>query len=420
MFRWTLVGVTLVALVAVGLFYNSPRGVPVDVVPVQRRTIRQFIQERGKTALPDVAQITTPLQGRVFPITLREGDKVKQGDIVARMDDSELKTQLVEAENNEKQYQQSARQVELAIEQAKQTVLANRQRYDFFEREFGRISELFERNAASESAKNQMEVQMIEARVELRKAELQQQMYSIGLAIVRLLENTQAARKAQIERDLQRMVIRSPVSGVVLSREVSNERVLAAGTVLMEVGDFDLLEVHVEVLTQDAVTIEIGDPVEITSPAFGNQVARGAVDRIYPRGFPKVSSLGVEQQRVIVAVHFQDDTASRTDEQRRFGVEYRVRLKIFTDQRSDVLVIPRSAIFRNARGQWQVFAVRNGRAQIVPVEVGLMNDYDAEILDDLAENEPVIVAPPSDLEDGQPVEPEERTDLLKRVAEGDE
>ena len=49
-----------------------------------------------------------------------------------------------------------------------------------------------------------------------------------------------------------------------------------------------------------------------------------------------------------------------------------------------------------------------------------MNDYDAEILDDLAENEPVIVAPPSDLEDGQPVEPEERTDLLKRVAEGDE
>ena len=125
MFRWTLVGVTLVALVAVGLFYNSPRGVPVDVVPVQRRTIRQFIQERGKTALPDVAQITTPLQGRVFPITLREGDKVKQGDIVARMDDSELKTQLVEAENNEKQYQQSARQVELAIEQAKQTVVAN-------------------------------------------------------------------------------------------------------------------------------------------------------------------------------------------------------------------------------------------------------------------------------------------------------
>ena len=63
-------------------------------------------------------------------------------------------------------------------------------------------------------------------------------------------------------------------------------------------------------------------------------------------------------------------------------------------------MVPRSALFRAADGTWQVFAVRDGRARLQTVEVGLMNDEQVEITEGLSDGEPVILAPESTLADG--------------------
>ncbi|MFO0915789.1 MAG: efflux RND transporter periplasmic adaptor subunit [Pirellulales bacterium] len=403
---WILI--ILIAALGAGGYYLSTtrRGVPVDVAQVRTDTIRSYVEERGKTRLPDIVQITLPLQGRILPIELKEGEHVSAGQVVAHMDGADLETELTEARNTVERYDKNIEQVELAVQQADETVVASQSKFDFAEREFARINELFRRGASSESIRNEAEMRMIDGRVSLRKDELNRSMYAIGRRIMELMKETEVTKQAKLERDQKRMQIVSPASGVVLSRKVSNEQVLQAGTVLLEVGDLNQLEVEADLLTQDALTVSVDDPVEIEAESLGAKGLRGRVTRIFPQGFTKVSSLGVEQQRVRIVIGFEEGEIQQLlSQQRQVGVDYHVRVKIFTDQRDSTAVAPRGAFFRGSTGDWQVFAVRNRRARLVPVKLGIRNDYEVEVLEGLESGETVVLAPDSTLTDGQLVEP---------------
>jgi HlyD family secretion protein len=140
--------------------------------------------------------------------------------------------------------------------------------------------------------------------------------------------------------------------------------------------------------------------VEIFGPAIGEPVAQGQVATIYPAGFTKISSLGVEQQRVRVIIQLSRDDLIRLRTQRELGVGYRVQVRIVTGQSTEALQVPRSALFRGVDGQWQLFAVEGGLARLKTVTVGLINDARAEVTDGLAEGDLVVAAPPTELSDG--------------------
>jgi HlyD family secretion protein len=194
--------------------------------------------------------------------------------------------------------------------------------------------------------------------------------------------------------------MRSPVDGVVLERFISNERYLEAGKSLLEIGRMEDLEIEADILTLDAAEIRVGGPVEIYGPAIGRQPAKGVVARIHPAGFTKVSSLGVEQQRIKAIIRFAEGELARLIADRHLGVGYRVRVRVFTADKSQAILVPRSAMFRAADNTWQVFAVRGAAARLQSVEVGLMNDEQVEITKGLSEGEPVILAPESTLVNG--------------------
>jgi HlyD family secretion protein len=82
-----------------------------------------------------------------------------------------------------------------------------------------------------------------------------------------------------------------------------------------------------------------------------------------------------------------------------------VRVRIFTAEKSGALTVPRSTLFRGAAGQWRLFTVRDGRATLTPVALGLMNDERAEVLEGVADGDLVILAPETNLTEGQAVKP---------------
>jgi len=121
--------------------------------------------------------------------------------------------------------------------------------------------------------------------------------------------------------------------------------------------------------------------------------------------------------RVIVGLSPSD--LQRLVNERGLGVGYRVQVKIITLEKEQALTIPRSALFRNSAGRWQVFAVRNGRAQLQDVEVGLMNDERVEIVAGLEEGTPVVLAPETDLTNGTRVSIIQTNGTSGGVATGD-
>jgi HlyD family secretion protein len=210
------------------------------------------------------------------------------------------------------------------------------------------------------------------------------------------LEESRAALEIE-KRNLGRAKITSPIDGVVLERHQTRRQYLQAGTPLLTLGRLDDMEVIAEVLTERATRISPDDPVEIYGEAILEGPIRGAVLRVYPAGFKKISSLGVEQQRVKVAVRLD-----RRPEP--LGVAFRVHVRIFHDEATETLILPRTAIFRGDDGQWQVMLVENGKTRLQQVELGLMNDLDAQVRSGLTRESRIVSRPARDVTPGMRVE----------------
>jgi len=441
----------LVLVVAIGVCAWSLWSRPaVEVAEVREGPIRQFVDERGKTRLPDTCRVTMPLAGRVEAITLREGDEVSRGEIVARLVPLDLDLTVEEAravvERLEAAIRENAYRAieETAIKQAEQfvqsmadtvkvaatRVSSGQDKYDYHKKDLARVERLVESRAQSEEDLDRSRLNEAQAKWDLRQDEfvlsatqalaaatnlmptmvrqyIERKSYTEAVLKKQLAEAT--ARLRQVEQDQKRGTMTSPIDGVVLKRHVTNEQFLPAGTELLEIGRLEDLEVEAEVLSVDVGNVREKAAVEIYGPAIGGGLpggrdyAAGTVDKVYPAGFTKISSLGVEQQRVVVIIHFQPDDLQWLRAERDLGVGYRVRVRITTREAPRALVIPRSALFRAADGDWNVYAVREGRVRIAKVQIGILNDKRAQVIDGLASGELVVRAPEGDLEDGQRV-----------------
>jgi HlyD family secretion protein len=189
------------------------------------------------------------------------------------------------------------------------------------------------------------------------------------------------------------VTVSAPVSGRVLRVIQESERVVAAGTPLVEIGDPQNLEIVVELLSVDAVKVREG--AIATVEGWGGAPLAAKVTRVEPAGFTKVSALGIEEQRVrtILKPQNADESADR------LGHEFRVFVKIAVYRSNNALRLPISALFRK-RDRWTVYTVDRGRARSMPVEIGQRNSTFAEVLDGLPEGTQVILHPSDRIVDG--------------------
>jgi len=441
--KW-IVGVITAIVVLAGIWFALRPGLEVEVAKVVTGPIHEFIDEQGKTRLPQTYLITMPYAGRISAIPLTEGTSVEKDQQVAGIVPIDLELSLegakqavgrLEASIDEDkdvtvektgkaQSEQFVESMRKTVEAAANRVIAGQGKVEFASKQLERYRDLRGKNAAAQEEYDQKVLDDIQAQVDLQQDKLvlaAMRAMEIGTAMMPIMIQQYIDRKAltvkvteeqkqeaitklkQTEEDDRRGRMYSPVKGVVLKRLVSNERFLPAGEVLLEIGRLEDLELEAEVLSQDVVRVKRGDPVEIYGPAIGPTPAHGTVEKIYPAGFTKVSSLGVEQQRVFVIVKFNAEDLARVRKQQNLGVDYRVRVRIVTAQKPEATVIPRSAIFRAADGKWQVMAVRSGRAVRTDVTTGLMNDTLVEVLSGLQAGDLVVKAPESTLTDGDRV-----------------
>ena len=441
-----LVGIiAIAAVVGFAIWRSMASGVPVEVTEATTGSIREYVDERGMTRLPTTHLITMPSSGRVAAIDLVEGTPVAAGQTVAHLVPSDLELAVEQAtaaverldasiaqqgnvavEKTAKlQAEQFVESMDATVQAAAARVESGEAKYAYAERNLSRTRRLAEAKAATTDQLEQAQVQMVESEVDYRQDRLvHAAMIALQAAtnlmptmvqqyIDRQLENIDVLKKQKAEaevarrmalQDQRRGTMESPIDGVVLRRQVTNEQFLPAGTTLLEIGDLAQLEVEADVLSLDVVDARRGDPVEIYGPTIGPEPVRGTIHRIYPAGFTKISSLGVEQQRVKVVVRFEPADLERIRREQDVGVGYRVRVRIITAEKSGALLVPRSALFRATGSRWQLYVVRNGRAEVRDVEIGLINDRHAEVLSGLEPGELVVRSPESNLAPGHRVE----------------
>ena len=199
--------------------------------------------------------------------------------------------------------------------------------------------------------------------------------------------------------------VAAPVAGVVLKVAQESETIVRPGTPLLDVGDPRDLEVVVDVLSTDAVEIRPGADVTIVHWG-GDGTLSGRVRRVEPAAFTKVSTLGVEEQRVNVLI----DITSRAEQWARLGDAYQIDAQIVVFTQDDATIVPAGALFRHG-DRWNVYVVKDGRAQIREIQLLRRSGRLAAIASGLNQGEAVIVYPSDRVASGVRVGPRKAGDL---------
>jgi HlyD family secretion protein len=417
--------VAFVALAVVGglVYAFWPTPVEADLVEVGRGTLRVTVDEDGKTRIREKYVVSAPLNGRILRISMDPGDEVVAGKTLLTMIEPR-DPELLDA-RSVAQAEARVKAAEAAWRRAGPILEAARHAQGQAEADVARKRGARAQNAISQSELDDAEYLFRQRSEELRSARMAQEIAQFELqqaeaALIRSKPRATEEPPSSNNRAVNgngsavdpapengstaengngwNLPIYSPINGRVLRVFQESAAVVTPGTPLIELGDPADLEVEIDVLSRDAVKIKPGDLV-LLEHWGGSRPLKGQVRVVEPSGFTKISTLGVEEQRVYVIVDLIDPPTER----RSLGDGFRVEARVVIDEAKDVLKVPTSALFR-VGDKSAVFQVVDGVVRQQEVKVGRQNGLEAEILEGLSPGDKVVLHPSDRIEAGVKVQ----------------
>ena len=383
--------ISVILIVAFLLIYGFlPKTQEVDIAVVKRGSLQITIEEEGRTRLKDRYTLSAPTAGYLRRIQLRVGDPVQKGQVVAVLEP--LQSQALDPRSR------ATAHAAVASAEASWKAAMERERVAkadaaYLEQRLERLKALYNKGSI---AKDQFD----QIHAETQKAE--SLLLSVGAEVSLARSELERAKItlrnfASVRESGNIVEVKSPVNGGLFRIYRESEGAVNVGEPLMDLGNSRDLEVRVEVLSSDAVKIQKG--TDVLFKRWGkDEPLKGKVRLVEPAGFTKISSLGVEEQRVLVIA----DITSPPEHWSRLGDGFRMEAHFVIWQGQNVLQIPSSALFRTGN-QWSVFVVENGKARKRLVEIGQRNGLAAEIISGLQENESALAYPDDSISEGTKV-----------------
>ncbi len=389
---WLKIVLLVVALGIAGYVTRmmwQPTPIRVETAMVQTGALQVTIDAEGKTRVHDRFTVAAPITGQLRRINLQRGDLIQQNQVLANITPLPMAPldprQLAEVRAHVATAEQLKNEADTIVEHARADCEQTKREYERTEKlvESGDIPrQEFERaRTANQTCRQQIDAAQYKARAAASE---------VNVAKAALL----AVERAGQSSNTAAVSVRAPARGRVTKLLEESERVVTAGTPLLELSNH-ALEIVIDVLSSDAVKIKPGASVFIDGYG-GEQPLQARVRLIEPAAFTKVSALGIEEQRVNVSADFVGDSGS-------LGDGYRVETRIVIWQNEQVVKVPASALFRHG-DKWNVFVVENGIAQRREVEIEHRTSLEVEILCGLQTQTKVVLHPSNQLANGVQVE----------------
>jgi HlyD family secretion protein len=377
--HWFYFGGALL-VIALAIIAVWPRAVEVEAASVDRGAVRATIVDEGRTRMREVYVVSAPVPGRLLRVAVEPGDIVVEGEPLARM------TRSV-AGFLDPRSDAEARAVVNAAEARETAARAER---ELAEIEASRAETLATQRLIATAA-------LDTARTRLRAARAAESAASAELRRAR-----SALLAAGRDGESSTLTLNAPSAGVVLRVPQESEATVAAGTPVVVLGDPSRLDVIAEFLSQDAVRVQRGDRAFIENwgeQGLGLPPIPATVERIEPVARTKVSALGIEEQRANVVLRFAAPPPAPLR-----AHDFRVDARVVVAESQGALRVPLGALFRRDGG-WAVYRERGGRAEAVPVQVGIQDATHREVSAGLAEGERVVLFPSAEVQPGARLRP---------------
>ncbi|MBL7990923.1 MAG: efflux RND transporter periplasmic adaptor subunit [Candidatus Kapabacteria bacterium] len=384
---------------------KSEKSVEVTIEQVGKRTITQTVSATGKIQPEILVKISSEVSGEIINLPVKEGDTVRKGDLLVK-----IQPDLVQAQLEQARY---------AAESAKSQINTVRADLERAKLEFDRIKGLYEKQFASKGELDQATAALASFQA---RFEGSQKDYERSQAVVRQSSVTSG-----------RTTVYAPNNGIVVALPVEKgEKVLGTaqfqGTEIMQIADLSIMNAEIDVDENDVVMISVGDTARIRIDAFPNRVFRGYV---YQMGnSAKRAATGTQEEVVNFAIKIR---LLDTDARLRPGMSCDVDIE--TETRPNTIAVPLQsvtirkpqekegegeALAANTQKQESakkkaaesavnkppqvVFIKEENKAKMVRVETGISDGGYIEILNGVKEGQTVISgnfrAISKELEDG--------------------
>ncbi|MBB3228713.1 RND family efflux transporter MFP subunit [Luteibacter sp. Sphag1AF] len=337
-----------------------------------RQGAHSLLEATGYVTARRSATVSAQVTGILSEVNFEEGDHVRKGQLLARLEDGAFVSSLDGARANLSAA--NAKMVEIGV-----------QRHQL-ERDSTRAQALVERKLVSRQTAEQAQ-----SALDVSDAQLASQRYGV-------LAAQAAVEMARV--NLAYTVVRAPFDGIVTIKSAQvGETVspLSAGggftrTGIGTVVDMDSLEVQVDVNEAYIGRVTSGMAVKIILDAYPDHPSRGRVLAIIP---------AADRGRATVRVRVGADQVDR-----RWLPDMGAKVSFLADEgaapKKEGVVLPRSALVV-ANGQATVFAVEDGKAVSTPVVVALAEGPQVRVVSGIREGLSILVAPPPGLRDGEAV-----------------
>lgn len=343
-----------------------------------------------KTALEQ--EVYSTIQG-VVEYVAEEGQQVRKGDMILKIDDEELRLELEQAKSKVKQ-----QTLELSrlldgprleeLEKARVKYQDALSAYETAMDDYERNKELYDLGAISEKdllniqreldvKKNQLSIMELELKL-LENADEKE--IELKRAV---LEETEKSL-ANIEKKLNKTVIYANFDGIVLEQNIKPGMMVTPGTLLLRIGSLSDLKIDFGVNEYDAALIKVGQKAIITGEGFGDKTYNGEVVKIAPSASVTQTSRGNEtvvKAAIKVIEH---------DEKIKPG--FSATVEITVEERKDAILLPLECVTEGESGK-QVMVVKDGNISKREVKTGIENELYVQIIQGLAEGEEVLQNP---------------------------
>lgn len=386
--RTLVIGALVLGLVAaVTLFARrGPRGVEVDTTAVARRpNLQAFVTASGEIVADRYADIGSSVMGRIDDLRVKEGDKVRAGQVLARLDPVQARSQRDAAAAG---VQALATEQVAAREQARAAradIDAARARVAETEANQRRIDSLFTERLVSAAERDTAVAAADGARAQLAAS---QAAVSRADESIRTAERRQQQARAQAAGAgdlLSKTEITSPIDGVVSRLQVRQGEMVVIGiqnqpgTTLMTISDLTEVNAEIKVAEADVMRLKLGQSATVTLDAVSGRRFTGKVIEIGTGALPPAAgataTAAAREFRVVVRI---------TDPNPGLRPGLTCDAEILTDERPNAIVVPLQAVVlrpttTGGEDTAGVFVVRDGVARFVPVKTGIIGGLLIEV-----------------------------------------
>lgn len=383
----------------------------VSVAPAVRRGPagpQPLLSAGGYIIARNQVEVGAKITGRVVALEVKEGDVVRAGQVIARLDDEEIRAQVRQAEANLAAARARLAELEAGsrpqeIDRARAEMLRAEADLKNAEANLRRLERLVEAGVVDRQRLDDARARYEMAAAALRAAQENYELARIGprpeqIELARAQVQQAESQLAYARAQLENTVIRAPVSGTVLDRYVDLGEMVTIGftstrgakQALVSLADVTDLQVELDISEADIARVALGQPTTITPDAYPDRHYRGVVEYISAVADRQKATIKVKVKVLDPDEYLRPDMGAKVTFYQK-GTEI--------PHESSVVLVPKSAVIEQGN-RTIVFLAREGKAVAQPVSVGKENAGYYEIVSGLQGGEMVITGGLAGLKDG--------------------